>query len=65
MEIVKNKKRVNAIELFPSVNDFITEIKKIGTSYNFESNDILHKINRIYEKTRVNEQKSQTKRKTT
>jgi hypothetical protein len=50
MEIVKNKKRVNAIELFPSVNDFITEIKKIGTSYNFESNDILHKINRIYEK---------------
>lgn len=50
MEVIKNRKKIKAIEFFPSVNDFIEEIKLTTDRYNFESDELKNKINKVYKK---------------
>ena len=48
MQIVKNRKRINANEVFIEKNDFILFLKKLSDKINFENELILNKINLIY-----------------
>jgi len=48
MQIVKNRKRINANEIFIEKNDFILFLKNLNDKINFENELILSKINLIY-----------------
>ena len=48
MKVMKERKYIDGIGLFPSVNDLITTIKSINDKINFNSVDIIDKVNYIH-----------------
>lgn len=48
MKIIKERKRIEAVELFPTLNDFINFIENENDKINIHSNMIKNKIRELY-----------------